>query len=139
MKRITAIAVFALASILGAGKGLAQSHKVQATVPFDFTVGGKLLPSGTYTINSVSESGIEIRNREQHVAILALAFATSDQSTRGNELVFERHAGRYSLRKILCESDAMNVSLPAERWKKGSLMDEAGLNNDGGQVLIAAK
>ena len=46
MKRITAIALFAAASALGAGHALAQDHAVQATMPFDFTVGNKLLPQG---------------------------------------------------------------------------------------------
>ena len=139
MKRITAVTFFALASILGVGSASAQSHQVRATVPFDFTVGGKVLPSGTYTIASVSENGIEIRNRGQSAGMLALAFATSGQKPRGNELVFEKHAGRYSLREILCESGAMNVRLPAENWKKASRMEEAKLPDNSGQVLIAAK
>ncbi|HEX5235052.1 MAG TPA: hypothetical protein VFW25_06945 [Silvibacterium sp.] len=139
MKRITAVAFFTLASILGAGRALAQSHQVQATVPFDFTVGANVLPSGTYTIESVSDNGIEIRSSGQRSGILALAFVTSDQSLRGDELVFEKHAGRYSLREILCESGKMNVSVPAGNWKKGSRMEEAKLQDNSGQVLIAAK
>ena len=50
MKRITAIALFAIASFAVADKSFAQGPTVQATVPFDFTVGNKLLPAGTYTI-----------------------------------------------------------------------------------------
>jgi hypothetical protein len=139
MKRITALALFTIAGFLTAGNALAQQHSVRATVPFDFTVGGKLLPSGTYTINSVSDGGIEIRSRDQHVAMLASAFATTEQSKNGNELVFEKRGSRYSLRQILCESSAMNVSLPAEKWNKGSRAEEAKLHNNNEQVLIAAK
>src|ERR1700743_433439 len=50
MKRITAIALLAIANLAVAGTSFAQSKTVQAKVPFDFTVGNKLLPSGTYTI-----------------------------------------------------------------------------------------
>jgi hypothetical protein len=139
MKRITALAFFTIAGFLTAGHALAQQHEVRATVPFDFTVGGKLLPSGNYTINSVSNGGIEIRSREQHIAVLALAFPTVEQSAKGNELVFEKHAGEYSLREILCESYAMNLSLPAEKWRKGTPRDEAKLHTRNEQVLIAAK
>jgi hypothetical protein len=139
MKRITAVALFAFAGFLTAGNALAQQHDVRVTVPFDFTVGGKLLPSGTYTINSVSDTGIELQSREQHVAMLASAFETSQQSKNGNVLVFEKRGIRYSLREILCESSAMNVSLPAEKWSKNSRAEEAKLHNAGEQVLIAAK
>jgi hypothetical protein len=137
MRPITAIALFAVAGFLSAGNALAQQREVRATVPFDFTVGGKVLPAGNYKINQVS-GGIELRSREQHVAMLALAFPTVEQSANGDELVFEKHAGRYSLREILCAS-AMNVSLPAEKWRKGGLTEEATLHTRDEQVLIAAR
>ena len=140
MKRITAIALFTLASILGAGNALAQSDEVRATVPFDFTVGNKLLPAGNYSITSVSNDGIEIRNREKHVAVLALAFPDGNQSENGGKLVFDKYAGQYFLREILCESsDAMNVKLPSTKSEKRARMEEASIPNDGGQVLVAAK
>jgi hypothetical protein len=138
MKRITAVALFTIAGFLTAGNALAQQHSVRATVPFDFTVGGKVLPSGTYTINSISDSGIEIRSREAHVAMLAPAFASSEQSKNGGELLFEKHGSRYSLREILCGS-ALNVALPAEKWNKNTRMEEARLHDRGEQVLIAAR
>ena len=44
MKRITAIALFTIAGFVTAGSALAQNRAVRADVPFDFTVGDKLLP-----------------------------------------------------------------------------------------------
>ena|ERR1700741_2005163 len=138
MKKITAIAVFTVAGLLAAGNALAQhQHEVRASVPFSFTAGGKTLPSGNYSIARVSDDIIEIQNREQHIAMLAQAFSTVDQSKRGNVLVFEKHAGRYSLREILCAPQSMNLSLPAEHWKKGSLMEEAMNSPSDGLMLIA--
>jgi hypothetical protein len=139
MRHITAFALFTIAGFLSAGNALAQQREVRATVPFEFTVGGKILPAGNYAINQVSEAVIELRSREQHVAMLALAFPTVEQSAHGNELIFEKHAGRYSLREILFASDAMNLSLPAEKWREGSLTEEATLPTGDEQVLIAAK
>ncbi len=55
MKRNFAIALFALSTLAAAGKAVAQDLAVQATVPFEFTVGGKLLPADTYTITSTSD------------------------------------------------------------------------------------
>ena len=44
MKRITAIALLAIANFALAGTSFAQSEAVRANVPFDFTVGKQLLP-----------------------------------------------------------------------------------------------
>lgn len=137
MKNITTIAVLAVAGLLAAGNALAQQHEVRATVPFSFTAGGKVLPSGDYSIARVSDDIIEIQNRGQRIAMLASAFSTVDQSKNGSVLVFERHGDLYSLREILCAPQSMNLSLPAEHWKKGSFMEEAMNSPSDGQVLIA--
>ena len=39
MKQITAVALLSIGSFVTAGRALAQDRAVQATVPFDFTVG----------------------------------------------------------------------------------------------------
>lgn len=138
MKNITTIAVLAVAGLLSAGNALAQQHEVRVSVPFSFTAGGKMLPSGDYSITSARDNMIEIRNQEQRAAVLAAAVGTVDQSKSGSVLVFERHGSLYSLREILCAPQSMNVSLPAEHWKKGSYMQEAMNSPADGLVLIAA-
>ena len=136
MKNITAIAIFTLAGLLAAGDALAQQHAVRASVPFSFTAGGKVLPSGNYSITRVGDNVIEIQNSEQHVEMLARAFSTVDQSKNGNVLVFERHGDQYSLREILSPR-SMNLSLPAEHWKRGSYLQEAMNSPSDGMVLVA--
>ena len=121
------IALLTLAGILSTGTTLAQSYEV-------------LLPGGNYTITSVSNDGIEIRNQEKHVAVLALAFPDGNQSENGGKLVFDKYAGQYFLREIFCESSGtMNVNLPSTKWEKRARMEEARIPNDGGRVLVATK
>lgn len=136
MKKLTAIALFTVAGLLAAGNALAQQHEVRASVPFSFTAGGKTLPSGEYSISSIRDDVIEIRNQQQGGAVLARARDTVDQSKSGSVLVFERRGDMYSLRKILCAPQAMNVSLPVEHWKKGSYVQEAMNSPVDGLVLI---
>ncbi len=138
MKRITVAAFFALAGILGAGNAFAQSHEVRATVPFNFTVGSKALPAGNYSITPVSDSVIEIQNSKTHAAILTQTAEDSNQSQNGGELVFNRHAGQYSLSEVLCPSAAMNVSLPSSKMKKRTEWEDAKLHKADGLVLIPA-
>ena len=139
MKRFTAITLFAVASILSAGSALAQKHAVQTTVPFDFTVGSKTLPSGTYTIIPVSDDLIEIRNSKTHLEVLTPAYATVQQSKNGGELVFDKSADHYFLRDILCEFAAMNVSLPSSKLEKRTHVEEARIPSNGGQIVVAGE
>jgi hypothetical protein len=142
MKRITAIALFTLASTLGIGNGWAQNHEVRAAVPFDFTVGNRLLPAGSYSISPVMDGAIEIQNREMHIGVLTQASGDSNRSANGGKLVFNKYAGQYFLREILCESAAMNVNLPATKMEKRARARtelDAKLHNSGSQVLIATR
>jgi len=138
MKNITAIAVFTLAGLLAAGNALAQQHEVRASVPFSFTAGGKMLPSGNYTISAIRDNVIVIKNREQRAVVLTQSQGTVEQSKSGSVLVFERHGDLFSLRKILCAPRGINVSLPAEHWKRGSYPEEAMNSPADGLVLIPA-
>lgn len=125
MKQFTAIALFAVAGLLSAGSALAQKHAVQTIVPFDFTVGSKTLPSGTYTITPVSDDQIEIRNWDKNQVVLTPAFATVNLSKNGGELVFYKSGGHYFLREILCEFASMNVNLPPSKLQKRTHVEEA--------------
>lgn len=137
MKSFTAVTLLAIAGMVTTGKTLAQYHEVRATVPFDFTVGDKLLPAGNYSITSVSNAVIEIRNRDKNVAVLSPALSDSKQSTHGGKLVFDDAAGQYFLREILCGS-TMNVGLPPSKWENAR-MQEARMNNDSHAILVAAR
>jgi hypothetical protein len=141
MKRITVVAIFALASILGAGSALAQvqSKEVQATVPFDFTVGNKLLPAGTYTVAPAMDGeAVQIQSRKGHLVVISLASQNGNPSA-GCALNFDRRDGQYFMRGVLCGSSAMSVNLPASRLEARAGAEEAKLNIDDGQVMIAAK
>lgn len=139
MKRITAVAFFTLASILSAGSALAQNHEVRADVPFNFTVGNKVLPAGTYSISPAMDGAIEIQNRETHLAVLTQTAMDSNHSQSGGELVFQRYGGQYFLREILCEFASMNVNIPFTTKERSARAEEARLHHEGSRVLVAAK
>jgi hypothetical protein len=138
MKRMTAIAFFALAALVTAGSAVAQGHAVQATVPFDFTVASAHVPAGTYTISSANQRDsnlIMLRNETGKVTIMAAAYANGKQSQTG-KLVFDKLGDQYFLREILCASADMNLALPASKTEKKIASQQAMLPHDS-QVFIA--
>jgi hypothetical protein len=132
MKRITSItsiALFALVSLVTVGS-------ISAHVPFDFTVGDKLLPAGTYVISTENANVIKIQSSDRRVAILSTT--TSDgKESKTAELVFNKYGDQYFLHEILCSSADMNMAVPASKQEKRARTQEASLSNSGQQVYLA--
>ena len=138
MKRIASIALFALVSFVTVGFASAQERAVKADVPFDFTVGNKLVPAGTYTISGpFPYHVIEIQNRDAHVAILSRT-SPDDQQSKTGKLVFTKYGDQYFLSEILCASADMNMAVPASKAERRAHELQASLQNSS-QVYIALK
>jgi hypothetical protein len=138
MKRITAIALLAIANFALAGTSFAQSNGVQANVPFDFTVGNKLLPAGTYTIKEQSDHVILIRNHDKPIAALSLVNGDSNRSPNGGKLKFHRYGSQYFLSEILCEQANMSLQVPTSETEKRTVLQEAKLRARG-ETFVAAR
>jgi hypothetical protein len=140
MKRITAIAICALASLVTAGSAVAQGRTVKATVPFDFAVGNSHLPAGTYTISSAdsrSLTGLAIRSDSGKITVLTTAFADGKQSKTG-KLVFDKYGDQYFMREILCSNADINMELPVSKAEKKVQLQQASLENSNkDQVFVA--
>ena len=115
MKRITAVALFIVASTIGVGNALAQEYSLRATMPFNFTVGDKVLLAGTYTILPVRDGLIEIRNQDGKNAILSTADPDSDQYMKNAVLVFNKYGDQYFLREVAGGPRSLNDSLPLSK------------------------
>jgi len=138
MKRITAIALLATANFALAGTSFAQSNGVRANVPFDFTVGDKLLPAGTYTIKEQSDHVIMIRNHDKPIAALSLVNGASNRSPNGGKLKFHRYGSQYFLSEILCEQADMNLQVPTSDTERRTALQEAKLRARG-ETFVAAR
>jgi hypothetical protein len=138
MKRITKFSLFALAGILGTGAAFAQAHSVQANVPFDFTVGSRHLPAGTYRLNSLRDDLVEVENRETRAAVLSLVASDSQQPSKGAQLVFNKYGDQYFLSEVLGGPGAINASLPVAKLEEG-VRHQKTLAQNRSQVSVAAE
>jgi len=138
MNRITAIALLAIANFAMAGTSFAQSTGVRANVPFDFTVGNKLLPAGTYTIKEQSNHVILITNYDKPIAALSLVNGDSNTSPNGGKLKFHRYGSQYFLSEILCEQANMNLQVPTSKTERTTALQEARVRARG-ETFVAAR
>ncbi len=128
MKRINAIALLAIANFAMAGTSFAQSNGVRANVPFDFTVGNKLLPAGTYTIKEQSDHVIVIQNHDKPISMVSLVYEDSNKAPNGGALKFHRYGSQYFLTEILCDQADMNLQVPQSKTEKSTALREARLS-----------
>jgi hypothetical protein len=140
MIRTTAIALLAMANFALAGTSFAQSNGVRATVPFDFTVGNKLLPAGTYTIKEGMDTHmIVIRSHDKPIAALSLVNQDGKKSPNGGKLLFHRYGGQYFLSEILCDQANLNVEIPRSKAEKRAQLQQATLQSSSETVVAALK
>jgi hypothetical protein len=120
MKRIAAIALLVAASFLTAGSAMAQDHAVKATIPFNFTVGGSLLPAGTYTLRSETDSPtiLRITDWEKGVRILTVVTPDWNPQRQANVLVFHKYGNQYFLSEIRSQASSMNVNFSTSKQEK---------------------
>ncbi|AXC13396.1 hypothetical protein ACPOL_4119 [Acidisarcina polymorpha] len=139
MNRMTALALVTLATLSSIGAASAQDRGLRATVPFEFTVGTRLLPADTYRVTVISAGLIRLQNRDGHFAAATTTFMDAKQSPNGSKLVFTKHGNQYFLREILCPTNpGMNVAIPPSKLEKRVERQEAMLHG-GEPVLIAAR
>jgi len=140
MNRNTAIALFALSTLGAAARAVAQTPAVEATVPFEFTVGGKLLPADAYTITASKTGVITIRNADNRFWAETTASKSNQQSGGGSELVFDKYGDKYFLREVLAPNVAgLNVDLPKSKLEKTVQVQEAKYGGEPEVVLIASR
>jgi len=136
MKRNFAIALIALSTLAGAGKALAQHQAVQATVPFEFTVGGKLLPADTYTISS-SSGVIVVRSVDGHFTSITTS-SYDGREVKGGKLIFAKYGDRYFLHEVVCPAASIHANIPASKLEKRIQVQEA-MVGGGEPVLIGTR
>lgn len=78
--------MFATAALMVAST-VAAAADMKVEVPFNFVAAGKMLPSGTYYVNSsIDERSFIIRNVEKHESVTLLSQAGADPKKEWRDL-----------------------------------------------------
>ncbi|HEY0380355.1 MAG TPA: hypothetical protein VGC87_25810 [Pyrinomonadaceae bacterium] len=81
-----------------------RTRQVRTNVPFDFVVGDKTLPAGSYTVATVSRNSadaVSVRSSDGRRKAIRLTSAVSENAaTRRARLVFHRYGSTYFLAQV---------------------------------------
>ena len=133
-----ALAAFAIATLLitlSVGSSFAHGFGfgVRANIPFDFVIGTKTLPQGTYTVKFLETSPkvLVISGQDNNEAAFALSITVSAEDTEDNspKLIFHRYGDQYFLSQVWSGARLAGRELPKsqqerEHLAKGSLEAE---------------
>ncbi len=104
-----ASAAFAIATLLitlSVGSSFAYGFGVgvRAIIPFDFVIGTKTLPQGTYTmkLDNMLPNVLVIYGQDNNEGALALSITVSAKDTEDNspKLIFHRYGNEYFLSQV---------------------------------------
>lgn len=123
MKRIAAATIILAAGFPAVGSAMAQEQKVAANIPFAFSLNGRSLPAGHYTIASDFNNPdvLRVDDQEDSVHMMALASHGGSDAQKNDTLVFHRYGNQYFLAAIRSNSASMNCHLipsKQETWAK---------------------
>jgi len=102
MKR-QALSILSMLSLFLMGSAAAQTVRVRAIVPFNFTVGNEALPAGEYDITSISANtpALLVKAREGNASsIVNSNSAQKTNSAQRSKLVFNVYGSHYFLAEI---------------------------------------
>src|ERR1700740_803806 len=121
MKRIITSAVFILAISLGMTTRIsAQTATVDVKVPFDFAVGDRVLPKGTYKIQPDGDFLLFNSKEDSSASIFANA-THGDASIDGRSVLsFDVVDGKHFLRKIASTSSTTSADFPVSKLEKNA-------------------
>ena len=136
MKRILAIALFGIAALAGAS-AFAQEQAVKSTIPFAFTVGGRTLPAGAYTISSINPSSLMVQSDDSRYMAFTTVSHGNNPSSDG-KLVFTKYGDQYFLHEVRCAQLDINSTVPTSKQEKRirARAQEAKLASE--EVMVAA-
>ena len=103
LTKLSLLGVIAL--VAGSAQGQSPSNRLRANIPFDFAVGGRTLPAGTYSVGSAQISQddlvILIRGVEGGSSSMNLTNPVQTASPKDKPtLVFHRYGDQYFLFQI---------------------------------------
>jgi len=96
-------------------------HRMRANVPFDFIVGDKTLPAGTYTISKPTLSGtLWIENVDSGESTIVMSTVVNNGVRPNDEtkFVFTRYADQYFLDQVWVVGDVSGDKLVKSRAER---------------------
>jgi hypothetical protein len=135
MKRQVSIMIALVASLgfLGASAAAQTSNGLQliANIPFEFTVGNKILPAGEYSVSCVNPASdlkvLALRSREGRTIAMVRTTSVIGKVREDARLVFNRYGNEYFFSQAWLPADPNGMQAPKAKTEKAIAKRLAGM------------
>jgi hypothetical protein len=113
---------------LGLGARAQEEDTVVAKVPFDFVVGGQVLPAGSYRVSRVDTTGsreLEISSYEKRASAFLIATFFDDFQTGHAQLNFEHVGDKYFLSAVETPIGTYAITIPPSAIKLAQMEQQS--------------
>ena len=115
--RITCLLLVASA-VLSTG-AIAQTATVTAKIPFEFRLGDKEMPSGTYMIRRIHDNAMAFQREGSRTPVVVLSSATERAGGEaGGSLVFRHIGDQYFLAQVWKSHSGSGREIPASKLQQ---------------------
>jgi hypothetical protein len=121
MKRQAYSLISLLSLLLMAGSAIAQTVQVRANIPFNFAVGSKTFPAGTYDLGTISDDTkmLQLRARDGDSSMMVGSNAAENlKPADKTKLVFNQYGDRYFLSQLWIAGETRGRQLPKTSREK---------------------
>jgi hypothetical protein len=129
MKRQAFSLISLLSLLLVAGSAIAQTVHVRANIPFNFAVGNKTLPAGTYDVGSIdihNGKTLLLQAGDGSASMMVNSNAAENLNPADKtKLVFNQYGNRYFLSQIWVAGETRGHQLPKTSREKEMARDVA--------------
>jgi hypothetical protein len=128
--------LIALIGVVGLGvaaKGQ-EADKIVVNIPYDFVVGGKTLPAGTYRVNRASNSNekvLVLSSFENRTGALVVATVVEGNGTGKASVSFEQVGGEHFLSKIETAGHLYSISVSRSEILEAAARSHGGTSASG--------
>ena len=143
-KVFSAALTCALLTVVTAATAHAQmpGTTLRATIPFDFSVRGKMLPAGDYEIRRLTDDPGELTISSVNLRHERAAFNTEPVEPRGMSIkpriVFHRYGDRYFMFEVFAAGSPTGRELPISRQERNLRRELASNKSEAETVTVAA-
>ena len=119
------LTLLGLGLLFATASAYAQTTALKANIPFNFSVAGKSLPTGEYTIQSVGTGNrvLVLRGSDNSSKMVMANYCESARPSDKTKLIFHRYGDRYFLSQIWTAGNSSGAEFPQSSHEAEVAMD----------------
>jgi hypothetical protein len=119
-----------------------RTHLI-ANIPFEFSVGGKTLPAGEYTVRQVNPASdhavLQLRSKDGSAGAMVQMGSVIGKAQDGAKLIFNRYGDQYFFAQAWVDGDTTGLQAPRSAVEHAAERELAGIKAKTESIALRRK